>query len=457
MAGEKTYIADKETLDKIYNILAVDPIYGFIEHMNILSPTQRIEYIGLNKNFTPVSRNTNGSISLNDWAGFEILEANKPYMVRSDGTPDYRLQDNDYTKKYSDGSASDVANTSYDGGAFSWLQKIYKNETVVGDDRIVKFSLTKREGYEPVGFIDPDNKELEGVWLPMFYGSIVEDKMRSLSGLQPDYNKTTAAQKTAIDAVGNRAKFLGGAIVETIADLLLMFGKNSNIQDVFGYGNCSGYDQSLTPTMGVKQNAVVGGGQFYATTDQKSLNKIFHSIVLGSYGSGVSIAAAPTFQSASIPAIGCSCTNPAVTEANPYYFRVCFLDPFQGSVMANFAKDEFSAANAYVLSMLGEDYGSGLATYFVNAFEDLGGTVTSEQFPEGTSDFSAYIQNAINAGADVIFAPCATTYAAQIITQAALFWMPRRAPACRCIAPPSLTRTMIPAQPRSSSPALRSG
>ena len=124
--------------------------------------------------------------------------------------------------------------------------------------------------------------------------------------------------------------------------------------------------------------------------------------------------------------------------------------------------------------MLGEDYGSGLATYFVNAFEDLGGTVTSEQFPEGTSDFSAYIQNAINAGADVIFAPCATTYAAQIITQAASagFDKPitagdtwessvildaRRAPACRCIAPPSLTRTMIPAQPRSSSPASRSG
>ena len=42
MAGEKVYIADKETLDKIYNILAVDPIYGFIEHMNILSPTQRV-------------------------------------------------------------------------------------------------------------------------------------------------------------------------------------------------------------------------------------------------------------------------------------------------------------------------------------------------------------------------------------------------------------------------------
>ena len=143
------------------------------------------------------------------------------------------------------------------------------------------------------------------------------------------------------------------------------------------------------------------------------------SLVLGTYGSSSAIAGGPIFGEAGLAAIGVTCTNPNVTAGNDYYFRICFLDPFQGSVMANFAKDEFSAANAYVLSMLGEDYGSGLATYFVNAFEDLGGTVTSEQFPEGTSDFSAYIQNAINAGADVIFAPCATTYAAQIITQAA--------------------------------------
>ena len=136
------------------------------------------------------------------------------------------------------------------------------------------------------------------------------------------------------------------------------------------------YANSLAPTVEI-------GGETYnvelvevdnqsstdkAVTAAQELVSKKVSIVLGSYGSGVSIAAAPTFQSASIPAIGCSCTNPAVTEANPYYFRVCFLDPFQGSVMANFAKDEFSAANAYVLSMLGEDYGSGLATYFVNAF-----------------------------------------------------------------------------------------
>lgn len=53
----KTYIADKETLDKCYAILSADGIYGFIEHMDVLSPTARIEYIGQNKDFTPISLN----------------------------------------------------------------------------------------------------------------------------------------------------------------------------------------------------------------------------------------------------------------------------------------------------------------------------------------------------------------------------------------------------------------
>lgn len=279
----KTYIADKETLDKCYNILAADESFGFIEHNAILSPGSRIEYIGANAAYTPLTVNkTTGEASLNSWAEFPLILANKPYMVRSDGTPDYRLDETDYTKR-EDGTASDVASTSYDGGAFSWLQKIYKQEYMLGNDRVVKFSMTKKDGYEAVGFIDPDGNELEGVWIPMFYGSIVSDKMRSISGVQPCYNNTCAVEKTAIDAFGSRAKFLGGPAVETIIDLLIMFAKTTNLQSAYGNGNMSGYDASLTPTMGVKQNAVVGGGQFYGTSDGKSLNKIFHSIVLGSY------------------------------------------------------------------------------------------------------------------------------------------------------------------------------
>ena len=275
-------IADKTTLDKIYNILSADGVFGFIEHMDILSPLQRVEYIGMNANYTPLVVTKGGGYSLNSWTDFPWLKANKPYMVKSDGTPDYRLNENDYTKK-EDGTDSDVSNTSYDGGAFAWAMKIYKYEKTVGSDRIVRFSFEKRYGYEPIGFIDPDNNELEGVWIPMFYGSIVDSKMKCISGTQPCYDNTTSAEKTAIDNFGSRAKFFGGAIVQTLIDLMIMFAKTTNLQEAYGNGNMSGHDSSLAPTNGVKQNAVVGGGQFYGTSDGKSLNKIFHSIVLGTY------------------------------------------------------------------------------------------------------------------------------------------------------------------------------
>ena len=143
------------------------------------------------------------------------------------------------------------------------------------------------------------------------------------------------------------------------------------------------------------------------------------SVVLGSYGSGVSMAGGEVFADAEVPAIGCSCTNPGVTSLCDYYWRVCFLDPFQGTVMANFAKDEFGAKTAYVLSQLGDDYTTGLATYFAKAFEAMGGKVINEQFTEGTSDYTAYLTNAVNGGADVIFSPTSTTVAALLINQAA--------------------------------------
>ena len=187
------------------------------------------------------------------------------------------------------------------------------------------------------------------------------------------------------------------------------------------------YANSVTPTVAINgetYNVVLKIVDNQSATDKaptaaQQLVSDNVSVVLGSYGSGVSMAAAPIFEQAKIPAIGASCTNPAVTQNRPYYFRVCFIDPFQGSVMASFVKDQFNAKKAYVLSMLGEDYGSGLATYFANAFKKEGGNVKAESFPEGTSDFSAYIQNAISYGADVIFAPSATTYASLIISQAA--------------------------------------
>jgi len=186
------------------------------------------------------------------------------------------------------------------------------------------------------------------------------------------------------------------------------------------------YAQSLKPTV------TVGGTEYtveLVTVDNQSLtDKAVSaaqtlvgenvSVVLGSYGSGASMAGGDVFAEAGVPAIGISCTNPNVTLLCDYYWRICFLDPFQGTVMANYAK-ELGAKKAYVLTMLGEDYGVGLGKYFVEAFQKLGGEVIEENFTEGNGDFAAYINNAVQGGCDVMFAPCATTYAALIIEQAA--------------------------------------
>ena len=142
------------------------------------------------------------------------------------------------------------------------------------------------------------------------------------------------------------------------------------------------------------------------------------SVVLGSYGSGVSMAGGAIFEEAGIPAIGVTCTNPQVTADCSVYYRICFPDPFQGTVLANYAYNELGVTTAYVLGMLGSDYDQGLVYYFTEAFEALGGTVVAESFPEGTANFVSYINNAKSAGAGVIFAPVSINYA-QLIVEAA--------------------------------------
>lgn len=144
------------------------------------------------------------------------------------------------------------------------------------------------------------------------------------------------------------------------------------------------------------------------------------SVVLGSYGSGVSIAAGDFFLDAGIPAIGASCTNPQVTLGNDFYFRVCFLDPFQGTVMANYAYQS-DAKTAAVITQLGDDYSSGLGNYFVNAFEELAGAgsvVSQEQFQTNQTDFKAILTNIKALNPDVIFAPSSIATAPLIIKQA---------------------------------------
>lgn len=143
------------------------------------------------------------------------------------------------------------------------------------------------------------------------------------------------------------------------------------------------------------------------------------ALVLGSYGSGVSMAGGPKFEEAGLAAIGVTCTNPNVTAGNDYYFRICFLDNFQADVLANFAMDKFSAKKAYCLGENGNEYDQGLVAFFTQVFEAAGGEVISDSFPTNNSDFTSYLNKAKSEGADVIFTPVSIAYAKQIMEQAA--------------------------------------
>lgn len=187
------------------------------------------------------------------------------------------------------------------------------------------------------------------------------------------------------------------------------------------------YANSETPTVEIggetyKVDLVYadnGSDQSKAVSAASTLVDAGVALVLGSYGSGVSIAASDTFDAAGLAAIGVTCTNPNVTAGNDHYFRICFLDPFQGTVLANFAVEELEATKAYCLGELGNEYDQGLISYFKQAFEAAGGTVTADSFPKNNSDFTSYLNKAKSEGAEVFFCPVSIAYSTQIVSQAA--------------------------------------
>lgn len=144
--------------------------------------------------------------------------------------------------------------------------------------------------------------------------------------------------------------------------------------------------------------------------------------IIGSYGSSLSMAAGDIVKNAKVPAVGCSPTNPLVTLNNDYYFRVCFIDPFQGTVMANYAFKELGAKKAAIIQDVQNDYSVGLSKYFVDAFTKLTGDpnsiVATTSYNAGDQDFSAQLTNVRSLNPDVIFAPGNYGESALLIKQA---------------------------------------
>lgn len=156
-----------------------------------------------------------------------------------------------------------------------------------------------------------------------------------------------------------------------------------------------------------------------ATVVKKMISRDKVVALLGEVASSRSLEAAPICQAAKVPQISPSSTNPAVTETGDYIFRVCFIDPFQGVVMAKFAKDTLKVRRVAVLTSVSSAYSVGLAKYFKERFAADGGAVAIEQkYAEGDKDFKAQLTAIKAAGVEGIFVPGYYTEAALICKQA---------------------------------------
>ena len=156
-----------------------------------------------------------------------------------------------------------------------------------------------------------------------------------------------------------------------------------------------------------------------ATVVRKLISRDGVVAILGEVASSRSLEAAPICQENKIPMISPSSTNPKVTETGDYIFRVCFIDPFQGTVMANFATKTLKIKNVGLLVDVKSDYSVGLAKFFKEQFEKNGGKIVAEKnYSGGDKDFKAQL-TAIKAGKpEGIFVPGYYTEAGLIVRQA---------------------------------------
>lgn len=141
--------------------------------------------------------------------------------------------------------------------------------------------------------------------------------------------------------------------------------------------------------------------------------------VIGEVASSRSLAMAPIAQSNKIPMISPSSTNPKVTQQGDYIFRVCFIDPFQGEVMAKFAANQLKVKKVAVLRDVKNDYSVGLSDIFTKKFQEMGGQVVIDQsYSQGDLDFKAQLTSIRGKAPEAIYIPGYYTEVGLIARQA---------------------------------------
>ena len=184
------------------------------------------------------------------------------------------------------------------------------------------------------------------------------------------------------------------------------YGSMTGGEATFGQSTKEGFELALNELQAAKGGKIGGLGVRVVVEDdqgkpeeavtvvKKLLSQDQVCAVIGEVASSRSIAAAPACQEAGVPMISPSSTNPKVTQQGEYIFRMCFIDPFQGTVMAKFAALNLQLKNVAVLIDVKNEYSVGLAQFFTEAFTSLGGSVAGgkpQAYSSGDTDFRSQL------------------------------------------------------------------
>jgi branched-chain amino acid transport system substrate-binding protein len=194
------------------------------------------------------------------------------------------------------------------------------------------------------------------------------------------------------------------------------YGSLTGTTATFGISTKNGIDMAIEETnaaggvLGRQVRVIVEDDQGRPEEAQTVVTKLITSdrvvAVLGEVASSRTLAAAPVAQQNGIPMISPSSTNPDVTLVGDYIFRVCFIDPFQGLVMAKFATNTLKMNRVAILRDIKNDYSVGLADVFQENFTQMGGQIVAdESYSEGDTDFSAQLTAIRATNPQAIFVP----------------------------------------------------
>ena len=267
------------TVNETSGILCKDYIlYGFKIDQNESDPASMITYIEDNKDFASAYMNyASDSFNYGDWKDAWFIRDLKPCMLKYDGTVAYELDKNDYSLK-ADGTASDIANNSFAGNAMIGIPKVYWKIVDNGDDTANIYFSNKKVDNDFVcwSHIDSNGNEIDYCYMPIYNGSNVSSQLRSLSGKTPIYSQTGTTEITYALANNKTEDIIW--YTEVFSDrmlinlLLLLIGKSTNIQTVFGNGYYKGGSSAsnllVTGTLNDK-------GLFYGTNGNEKCVKVF--------------------------------------------------------------------------------------------------------------------------------------------------------------------------------------